>query len=122
MQYGRFDADAAGTAVEDVVDAVGQLRGDVLGGGRTDLAERVGTRCGDWYAGYKFTDVKDPQGPATGERKVKRGGSWASTEAECRAAARSSQPPGQRSEKVGFRVVLVLPDPAWWFLHVRFEE
>ena len=41
---GALQADGAGTAVDDEVDGLAQLGGDVLGSGRADPARRVGAR------------------------------------------------------------------------------
>ena len=43
----RLDADKARTAVEDQVDSLTERRGDVPGGCRTELPERIGTWRGD---------------------------------------------------------------------------
>lgn len=47
---GRLDADAAGTAVQDEVDGIAELRPDVVSRGGADRAEAVGGRGGDTSA------------------------------------------------------------------------
>ena len=59
----------------------------------------------DWYGSYEIGGV-DPTGAAIGAHRVVRGGSWASDEKECRAAERSGRLPGERSDSVGFRLVM----------------
>jgi serine/threonine-protein kinase len=69
--------------------------------------------CGDWYDAkfYDKSDGKDPRGPAHGSQRVLRGGSWNSTPLECRSAYRAyNMPNTHRSDRGGFRVVLVSPD------------
>ena len=46
IEHGRFDADAAGAAVEDQIDLVAERRGHVGGRGRADPTGRVGARRG----------------------------------------------------------------------------
>jgi formylglycine-generating enzyme required for sulfatase activity len=60
----------------------------------------------DWYAddAYARAAPKDPRGPATGTRRVQRGGSWASTDAsELRGAYRAAREPETREDDIGFR-------------------
>jgi len=62
----------------------------------------------DWHGVYPrshSTSVTDPVGPASGLRRVARGGSWHSEARNCRSAFRSSGIPGYRYEFVGFRLV-----------------
>src|SRR5713101_3880833 len=51
--------------------------------------------CNDWYneGYYKESPKEDPRGPATGKKRVIRGGAWDSTAERCRAAYRISEFP-----------------------------
>jgi formylglycine-generating enzyme required for sulfatase activity len=76
-----------------------------------DLACNVPEWCSDWYAKdfYKKSPLTDPKGPASGRKKVARGGQfdtpwWCNT-----AAHRESCAPSDRTEGFGFRVVRQAP-------------
>jgi formylglycine-generating enzyme required for sulfatase activity len=66
--------------------------------------------CLDWYGNYPEGEVTAPFGPATGSRRVIRGGSWKGPSQYCRSAARGSRDApgsrGSRDSNLGFRVVL----------------
>ena len=66
--------------------------------------------CRDWHdlGYYKDGDVKDPAGPV-GTSRVTRGGGWSYSPVFCRAAFRSWVGPNDRTDCIGFRVVLVSP-------------
>jgi formylglycine-generating enzyme required for sulfatase activity len=60
--------------------------------------------CQDWYGQYPPGPVTDPQGPAVGEHRVLRGGSWDGDADDLRSAYRLRFSPGYRYNHVGFRV------------------
>ena len=62
--------------------------------------------CQDWYDAYPMQAVTDPQGAASGPFRVLRGGSWYGSAQYLRSASRVSDPPGNRSNDLGFRLVL----------------
>ena len=67
--------------------------------------------CADWYEAYeayKAEAVVDPQGPAQGQYRVLRGGSWLNSPRICRSAYRLWNSPDSR-HFFGFRVVAVAP-------------
>lgn len=64
----------------------------------------------DWYGGsYKKESEHNPQGPATGQYKVIRGGSWANGPLRARSANRDWDTPIYRHDTVGFRCAMSLP-------------
>jgi len=80
--------------------------------GLYDMHGNVAEWCQDFYA-ESYTDedaVHDPRGPASGEDRVLRGGSWAVDEDSCRSSARNFEAPGFADvcfgyEAYGFRCV-----------------
>lgn len=70
-----------------------------------DLAGNAAEWVHDWYdKGYPDPSPDDHPGPAKGDHRVVRGGSWMNTDAGCRSAARFFLAPGERKDYVGFRV------------------
>ena len=80
--------------------------------GLYDMHGNVAEWCNDFYAeSYEHGEgALDPSGPASGEERVLRGGSWKSSPDSCRSSARYSEPPGFADvcfgyEAYGFRCV-----------------
>jgi formylglycine-generating enzyme required for sulfatase activity len=71
-----------------------------------ELGENVHEWCADWFHKdyYAGSPEKNPRGPATGERRASRGGSWRHHIKVSRCAARSSIPPQFQYADYGFRV------------------
>lgn len=70
------------------------------------MAENVHEWCSDWYhpAYYARSPVESPAGPATGMRRVSRGGSWRHAVKFTRITARASLAPDRRYNDFGFRL------------------
>jgi uncharacterized protein (TIGR02996 family) len=84
---------------------VGQLTANSWG--LLDMHGNVLEWCSDWYDDYSSDAVDDPRGPSLGTLRVKRGGGWYTFPRFCRSAIRSWGDPTNRSNDLGFRVVLV---------------
>jgi formylglycine-generating enzyme required for sulfatase activity len=68
--------------------------------------------CADWYAVdyYIMSPANNPTGPATGESRVLRGGSWAYSGDFVRSGARFSAMPTNSHKGTGFRCVIKPPN------------
>ena len=74
--------------------------------GLYELGENVHEWCSDWFQKdyYARSPERNPRGPASGERRASRGGSWRHHIKVSRCAARSSIPPQFQYADYGFRV------------------
>jgi formylglycine-generating enzyme required for sulfatase activity len=82
-------------------------RGKPNGYGLFDMGTIVHEWCLDWYKADYYADSPgaSPSGPAEGERRVSRGGSWRHHVRWSSPAARSSLPPNYRYADYGFRLL-----------------
>ena len=83
---------------------VGETPGNALG--LTDLSGVCHEWCADWYdeTYYVVSPERDPRGPATGTRRVSRGGAWRHADPWSAVAHRSSLPPHLRYSDYGVRL------------------
>lgn len=72
--------------------------------GLHDMHGNLWQWCQDSYGDYPKTDVTDPPGPAKGDTRVIRGGTWYTGPSVCRSARRDGFSANNRDKYYGFRL------------------
>ena len=76
-----------------------------------DMSGNVWELCSDLYDSeyYSTYPPADPQGPATGDDRIMRGGGWINPAQYCRSAYRYAYPPDARAYSIGLRLARGYP-------------
>ncbi len=82
---------------------VGEYPGGASVYGVLDMSGNVYEWVADWFAPYSPDRQTNPTGPASGQEKVIRGGSWGDDRTHIRAAIRSHLNPESWLDFIGFR-------------------
>ena len=81
------------------------------GYGLYDMTGNVQEWTWDWYGEdvYKAREATDPAGPASGSRRVVRGGDWLAPSSQATVAHRQTKAPRMFARDIGFRLVRTVP-------------
>ncbi len=75
--------------------------------GLFDMSGNVFEWCSDWDGEYSSSSATDPEGPASGQTRIFRGGSWGSSASHCRTSFRYGDEPDTRDINVGLRLAML---------------
>jgi formylglycine-generating enzyme required for sulfatase activity len=100
-----FECNPLGFAEPPLTSAVGAYAATSPAGCH-DMSGNVWEWCHDYYSVdyYMSSPGGNPSGPGVATERVVRGGSWYSYHAECRAANRHYDYPGNTLYDIGFRI------------------
>jgi formylglycine-generating enzyme required for sulfatase activity len=79
--------------------------------GALDMEGNVLEWVADWHGDYPSGAQTNPEGPASGQHRVLRGGPWYSHRDYIRSSIRSSGAPDARYDYIGFRCRVAAPGP-----------
>ena len=85
-----------------------------------DMSGNVWELCNDWYGNYSGEAQTNPIGPASGDYRVQRGGSCATSADQCRISYRGAADPTVPFDHVGLRLCLPT-EPSFTVNGVSFD-
>lgn len=112
--FANWTSEFTGACADAPAEAGAHAPGDTPAG-ISDMAGNVAEWVADWYDPlyYATSDARMlPVGPASGDARVVRGGSWRSFPGDCTTSRRAARDPSSASEEVGFRCALAIDAPA----------
>ena len=101
-----------------VIKPVASLQPNELG--IYDMSGNVWELCNDWYGNYSGEAQTNPIGPASGDYRVQRGGSCATSADQCRISYRGAADPTVPFDHVGLRLCLST-EPSFTVNGVSFD-
>ena len=101
-----------------VIKPVASLQPNELG--IYDMSGNVWELCNDWYGNYSGEAQTNPIGPASGDYRVQRGGSCATSADQCRISYRGAADPTAPFDHVGLRLCLST-EPSFTVNGVSFD-
>ncbi|MCP4375983.1 MAG: SUMF1/EgtB/PvdO family nonheme iron enzyme [bacterium] len=110
-KHGNYADKSSALSERDKINDDGQVGPQSVGKypanpwGLKDMHGGVAEWCADRAGRYR-RDIVDPSGPASGRKRIVRGGSWFSPAKRCRSAARNSLLHVSRNTATGFRIVV----------------
>lgn len=97
-------------AYEGGLERVGSLEAGRSREGVYDLEGNASEWLGDWFTdSFPIDDVRNPKGPAAGEKKVIRGSGWHEPVDRLGGSRRYQASPDNRTDDVGFRCAMDAP-------------
>jgi formylglycine-generating enzyme required for sulfatase activity len=77
--------------------------------GLYDMHGNASQWCQDWFGAAPSADAVDPTGPATGDQRIKRGGSWLDNFVGTSSSSVACNHPNTADSVEGFRILLEVP-------------
>ena len=112
--HANYNWDGKSSTGKDAKETVNVGQYPANSWGFFDMHGNVLEWVNDWWEKNPSSVATNPEGPASGTDRVKRGGSWSSEGTDLRSAHRNFVAPGTRTSNLGFRIGFqkIQPDKA----------